>query len=78
MMFIGNSRQVIRGNRVVGGTTPEFRAVTLDPVTLQPSATGTRLRMSHVHRALRRLAGIDSSPVAQQFPLGDQTLNLFG
>lgn len=77
MMFFGNSQQVIRGNRVLGATTPDFRAVSLNPATLQPSATGTRLHLTHIHRALRRLAGVDNAPVAQQFPLGDQTLGLF-
>lgn len=77
MMFFGNSQQIIRGNRVLGETTPDYRAVSLDPATLQPSATGTRLRLSHIHRSLRRLAGIDNAPIAQQFPLVDQTLDLF-
>lgn len=78
MMFIGNATQVIRGNRVIGATTADFRAVALDRVTLQPAATGgERLRMSHVHRSLRQLAGITDSAVARPFGLTDTTLNLF-
>lgn len=78
MMFIGNSRQTIRGNRVIGSTTADFKPVSVDPVSLQPSNNGTRIRMSHIHRSLRELAGITDSPVAQEFGLGDVTLNLFG
>lgn len=78
MMFIGNATQVIRGNRIIGATTPDFRAVALNPATLLPTATGgERLRMSHVHRSLRELAGITNSTVAQPFGLADTTLNLF-
>jgi hypothetical protein len=67
----------VPGNRVIGGTDENLRGISLDPSTLQPSSSGVRLRPAHVHRALRRLAGIDESTAAQRFPLEAEDLPLF-
>jgi hypothetical protein len=45
-------------------------------VTLQPSATGERLRTAHVQVALRRILGIDQTPLAQQYPLDVPEIDL--
>jgi len=74
MMFMGNNTQVIRGNRVIGSTDSLHKANTIDPVTLQDLAAdnpnGVRITPAHIHRALRRLAGVDTSSAASSdFPL---------
>ncbi len=83
MMFIGNNTQRIRGNRVLGETTDTLGAIALDPVTLRPdyndqNPAAIRLTPSHIHQALRRLAGIENSAAAQRFPLMGEELMLFG
>lgn len=78
MMFIGNNSQIIKGNRIIGATTPDFKATTINPVTLAQDPNGVRITPASVHRALRRLAGIDNSHHAMAFPLDGQDLNLFG
>jgi hypothetical protein len=65
----------IRGNRVVGGTDDRHRALKVNPTTLVPDEGGIVLRPEHVHRALRRLAGIDQDDVIlKQFPLATEEL----
>lgn len=49
--------------KLVGKTTDRHSAVKLDPVTLQESSGGLTLKPGHIHRALRKLAGIDQSEV---------------
>lgn len=83
MMLMGNSAQVIRGNRIIGATTDNHQAMWLDPASLAPVMAGTsgavRLTPGVVHQSLRRLAGVDSAPPAtNQFQLSDRAqLNLF-
>ena len=73
----------IRGNRVIGKTDERHRPIPLDPETLQPAADpekGIRIEPKHIHRALRKLAGINDDPKANSlFPLLDaDDLNLLG
>ncbi len=81
MMFMGNSTQFIRGNRVIGATTDTFAAMWINPSTLQPVAANTagaiRLTPGVVHDAVRRLAGISGTAEAIQFSLNQPQLNLF-
>lgn len=67
----------IPGNRIIGGTDENLRGLPLDPSTLEPNPTGVRLRPAHIHRALRRLAGIEASAEAKAFPLDAEDLPLF-
>jgi uncharacterized protein (DUF1501 family) len=67
----------IGGNRVVGGTDAEQRARPIDPSTLQPADAGVVIRPEHVHRALRRLAGVDGDGMADRFPLAGEDIALF-
>ena len=67
----------IPGNRVIGSTDERHRAITVNPQTLQPDPAGTRIKPVHVHRALRRLAGIEAGP-ATGFPVNGEDLPLFG
>lgn len=68
IMFLGPG---IRGNRVVGATDEKQFLVPLNPATLETAPeAGIRPRPEHIHEALRSLAGIESHPFSQQFPLG--------
>jgi uncharacterized protein (DUF1501 family) len=61
----------IDGNRVVGETTPRLDPKKVDPSSLEIDAeSGIQLRPEHVHKGLRRLAGIYDTPLCrEQFPL---------
>jgi hypothetical protein len=74
----------IRGGRVISGTTDgdhtqAFRARNLDLTSLMPIDGGSvKLNPMQIHLALRRLAGVDSSPVVREFPIVAEDVNLFG
>jgi hypothetical protein len=68
----------IPGNQVVGSTDEGFRAIKVDPKTLQPNPDGIRIQPKHIHKALRKVAGITGSAADQQFPLAGDDMPLFG
>ena len=83
MLCIGASQLGIQGNRVVGQTTAAHKAINIDPQTLQPDVNGTnsnalRLTPAHVHRALRNLAGVSTSPQVVNFVLKGEDIDLLG
>ena len=56
-------------NRVVGETDDLHFARRINPTTLQrDDANGTIIYPKHVHKALRRYLGIETTPGAQRFP----------
>ena len=57
------------GNQVVGETDDGHVARTIDPLTGQYAPDGIRIRPAHLHDLLRRLAGIESEPLTDSFPL---------
>jgi hypothetical protein len=68
----------IKGGRVIGATDSQLRPMRLDPADLgNPLATdatmGTRLNPAHIHRAFRKLTGIDKSDPATKFGLPVET-----
>jgi uncharacterized protein (DUF1501 family) len=71
MMMMGAG---VPGNRVVGSTTDEHRAINVDPSSLAPSEGGIRLKPDHVQSALRRLAGIEDHELSTQYAIsgGDE------
>lgn len=77
MLLMGKG---IPGDTVIGKTTDRHNPMNIDPNTLQPvEGGGLRLKPGHVHRALRRLAGIDQSELAIRFPIKEkEELPLFG
>ncbi len=82
MMLMGNSQQIISGNRVIGATTNAHRAIKIDRNTFTADPNNTnpnsiKLTPAHIHRSLRRLAGVDQSPAAFDFSVGGEDLNLF-
>jgi hypothetical protein len=68
----------IPGNKVIGSTDEGFRAIKVDAKTLQPNPEGLRIQPKHVHKALRKIAGVEGSVASQQFPLAGDDLPLFG
>jgi len=67
----------IEGDRVIGATTPEQLATSVDPKTLASSGSGVKITPAGIHRALRQLAGI-APELEQRFPLSGDVLPLFG
>ena len=59
------------GNRVIGVTDEGHNAIKINPLSLQPDVNGTLIYPRHVMTAFRQLAGIDTHPIAQRFPLED-------
>lgn len=70
----------IPGDTVIGKTTDRHNPYNIDPATLQSvEGSGIRLKPGHIHRALRRLAGIDTNPIVARFPIKEkEELPLFG
>lgn len=69
MMLMGDG---IKGDRVIGGTDEGHNALKIDPATLAVSNSGISLKPGHIHRALRKLAGIDTSAPAQKFTIKEE------
>lgn len=68
----------IPGNKTIGSTTYEHQIEPVDANTLQSNPGGIRIKPGHVHWALRKLAGIDQTELAAQFPLDvTEYLDLF-
>ena len=71
----------VRGNRVVGATDDMQRPRKLDPATLgalaPDDAAGVPLGPGQIHRALRKLAGVEGSELAGSYPLLGDDLALF-
>ena len=68
----------IAGNRVVGETDDRQLAVAVDPRTLRPSEAGVVIGPADVHKALRKLAGLDRTELSARYPLSGAHLPLFG
>lgn len=66
----------VRGNRVIGATDDHVEALSINPQTLQIDPNGITLTPEHIHRALRRMAGV-SSELSSQFGISGDDLNLF-
>jgi len=80
MMIMGSMNGTpIPGNRVIGKTDERHNPITIDPVTLQESPSGIRITPAHVQKAIRKAAGIDTSPISAIYPVdAKEDLPLFG
>ncbi|MBM4359227.1 MAG: DUF1501 domain-containing protein [Deltaproteobacteria bacterium] len=58
----------IKGNRVIGGTDATFRYEKLDFDKLEVGG-GSVLKPGHVHKWLRKFAGIDEHPIVRRYPI---------
>lgn len=66
-------------NKLVGQTDEEHNPMGINPQTLEAQENGMRLTPGHVHRALRKLAGIDTNPLSAKFPLKEpEDMPIFG
>jgi uncharacterized protein (DUF1501 family) len=66
-------------NKLVGQTDEEHNPMGINPQTLEAQANGMRLTPGHIHRALRKLAGIDTNPLMAKFPLKEpEDMPIFG
>ncbi|HEY7772824.1 MAG TPA: DUF1501 domain-containing protein, partial [Marinagarivorans sp.] len=57
------------GNRIVDGTDEMQHAKRVDPISLQPSDSGSVIYPKHIHQALRDYLGITSSAIDNAFSL---------
>ena len=64
-------------NRVVGLSGPEHEKTKINPVTLQEDSAGVTLKSAHVHRALRKILGIDKHPLSQKFSCIEPEIDMF-
>lgn len=67
------------GNRVVGATDAVHQAYNINPATLHidSSSAGVRIEPKHLQQAVRELAGVDQSAIAQIFPLYAENIDFF-
>lgn len=82
-MFLSGDPTMIDGGRLVGGTDDvDQLPLPVDPLSLDTLAaddeSGVVLTATHLHLALRELAGVADAAPAQKFPLAGETLPLFG
>lgn len=75
MMMMGKG---IPGNTLVGGSTHGHVPLTVNKDTLALDPSGIRVTPSHVHLALRKLAGVWGHEIEQRFPIAADDLPLFG
>ncbi|WP_369600809.1 DUF1501 domain-containing protein [Hahella sp. SMD15-11] len=73
----------ISGNRVIGGTSADFRALRVkNTSTLElepdPKGDGLTLTTAHIHKSLRRAAGLEGTELDRKYPIGVEQLALFG
>ncbi|MEE9386179.1 MAG: DUF1501 domain-containing protein [Nannocystaceae bacterium] len=62
----------IVGNRVIGATTAGQEPRTIHPGSLSLDDDGIRIDPSHVHAALRELAGVHGSDLATEWPVSPE------
>lgn len=75
MLFAGPK---IPGGRVVGATNDTFKPIEIGAKTLKPQTSGgIRIETKHIHRALRKIAGVTGTPLDTQFPVLAEDLPLF-
>lgn len=75
MMLMGRG---VLGNRVIGSTDERHRPHSVDPTSLARDDGGIRIKPGHVHRAVRKLAGLEGSELERQFPITEADLGLLG
>lgn len=72
----------IDGNRVIGATDGSFKPMRVDPknvdkVVPDDDPSGVRIEPHHIHRELRRLAGLAGTPLDNEWGLAGDSLPLF-
>jgi hypothetical protein len=67
----------IAGNRTVGGTDDGYKPLTINAKNAQLDPGGIRLEPKHIHRALRKAAGLTNTKFDIDFPLAGEDIPLF-
>ncbi len=68
----------IPGNTVIGASDEGHNPLTVNPETLELDEAGVRITPAHIHQQIRKLAGVDESIIAQQFPLRVEDMPILG
>ena len=68
----------IPGNTVIGGSDERHNPLTVNPETLALDESGIRITPAHIHKQVRKLAGVDETTISAQFPLRVEDMPLFG
>ena len=75
-MLMGNG---VAGGTAINATNALVEAKNVNPSDLQPVASGgVRMTASHLHREMRKLAGIHNHPFALEFPVEAEDIPMFG
>ena len=74
MMILTEPGKGIPVNQVIGATDGRTRPMTINPQTLALDENGVRLKLAHIHGALREFAGIKRDSFSLQFPLDENAL----
>ncbi len=64
-------------DKVIGSTDDGFVPKAINAGTLKEDAGGLRIESKHIHRALRKVAGLAGGELDKQFPLPGEDLPLF-
>jgi hypothetical protein len=65
-------------DKVIGATDAGFVSTPVNAGTLKDDPGGLRIESKHIHRALRKVAGLTGGDLDKQFPLAGDDLPLFG
>jgi len=65
------------GNRVIGLTDDTLKPLPINESTFEMDAQGVLLNASHIHHALRTLAGINDHSITNQYPLDGDFIDFF-
>lgn len=76
-MYWGASRY-FEGNRVIGSTDANHRAISVDPQTLASNSNGVRIEPQDIHRSMRRMFDVESSSTAADFAIPGRDMPIFG
>jgi uncharacterized protein (DUF1501 family) len=74
-MLFGNG---VNGGTSVNATNGLVEALNVDSNTMSVTNGGTRMTASHVHRELRKFAGIDQHELSLQFPVEAEDMSILG
>jgi len=65
------------GGKVFGASSSDFRSLSINRNTGLADNGGETLTPAHVNRELRRLLGVENSPLADSYPLSLNAFNIF-
>lgn len=75
MLFAGPK---IPKGKLLGATDDTFKPLTVNATSLKADTAGIRIETKHIHKALRKIAGISGTPIDAEFPIAGEDLAIFG